>query len=672
MSKTGHQPTALLDLWQPPSGAGEPIGVIATTFAFEAEFFEHNCLARFLAVSTVSEGGGSITDLIGEIELYQALQAAKVIVLADRSQPADRSTLQWDALHCVVPTGLLHSKISILLWENATRVLVGSANLTKAGYRSNIEMVLSADLGPECLLPQQVLTVIADEVESYLNLVPGLTGASRPRRDAAELLTLFRQRIDHSSVGSQHLRVAAAPTNPTRGPLDNPLAVWGGTAKKPLCAAHLSPFWDDKKPLVLRRTRELLTGSPASEREHVVVSPINAHGEVYFSKELFGEGLVTGVFELPDVDKPGRPLHAKCLQLTSRDYIAVLTGSSNHTEAGLGLGTRRHREMNIWIGAPLSSPEGKALSALLDRGGALSMEALNTVLDDEDEVEDATPLPAFFGLCEALNRDGAWSFRLGFDRSAKEPPGWRVSATDGREFISSTHWAKLGQLAHTTHTLSEDELVMQVSVQWDGGRATWPVVVDDPAALPLPPALQSLHAHQLLDALARGQRIADVVREIREAEAAANDTSLIVDPHKKHDSDQFLLRRGRALGRSLSRMEEILGRPAATPDLLRARLAAPLGPRFIAERIVADYSTDQLPARAAEAAFIIAELGLSIGRVDWHAATAPFADQVTNPLDPIADALDRLSSFADDLPEQTTMHGYFYRALKEARRCLPD
>ena len=61
------KPTPLLDFWQKPTGAGEPVAVIATTFALEPDFFERNCLARFLEVSSVDEDTGSVDDVVASV-----------------------------------------------------------------------------------------------------------------------------------------------------------------------------------------------------------------------------------------------------------------------------------------------------------------------------------------------------------------------------------------------------------------------------------------------------------------------------------------------------------------------------------------------------------------------------------------------------------------------------
>ena len=169
------KPTPLLDFWQKPAEAGAPVALFATTFALDPDFFEQNCLARFLEVSSVDEDNGSIDDIVAHVELQELLQTTRVTVLADRSAPVQRTSLLWDLLSCKVDGGLLHAKVSVLIWEKATRVILGSANLTAAGYRRQIELSLAADLGPQCLFPVDVLTQLARELESYLDLFPART-----------------------------------------------------------------------------------------------------------------------------------------------------------------------------------------------------------------------------------------------------------------------------------------------------------------------------------------------------------------------------------------------------------------------------------------------------------------------------------------------------------------
>ena len=48
----------LLESWRPPRGAGDPLGCLATTFTFDAGFFEEECIARFLEIDSLPDREG--------------------------------------------------------------------------------------------------------------------------------------------------------------------------------------------------------------------------------------------------------------------------------------------------------------------------------------------------------------------------------------------------------------------------------------------------------------------------------------------------------------------------------------------------------------------------------------------------------------------------------------
>src|SRR5438132_13437763 len=89
-----------LDLWQPPDGAGDPLICLATTFTFDASFFETDCLGRFLQMDTHPQESEAVGYLI---EREEKLAAARVCVLLDRRHAQARESLRWDILPIVIP-----------------------------------------------------------------------------------------------------------------------------------------------------------------------------------------------------------------------------------------------------------------------------------------------------------------------------------------------------------------------------------------------------------------------------------------------------------------------------------------------------------------------------------------------------------------------------------------
>ena len=667
------KPTPLLDFWQKPPNAGEPVALLATTFALEPEFFERDCLARFLEVSSVNEDTGSIDDLVAHTELDQLLRGIKISVLADRSAPVQRSSLLWDLLSCKVKTGLLHAKVSVLIWENATRIIIGSPNLTAAGYRRQIELALAVDLGKNCLFPTEVLSALADELDSYFELIPGYNTNIASINRAQSTLTLLRQRISkQNSHATGNPKVAFAPTNANTAPLDLLDLVWKGA--RPLTATHLSAFWDSHDSKALRTTRQLLNGRPAERRSHRVAVVLNPRGQVPFSAELAQE--VDTVCQLKAIDTELRTLHAKCLLIESDEWIAALIGSSNHTLAGLGLSKSvRHREANVWIGAAKGSKEGKALMNLIQLGDIVPAETETVSPSDEDEVQ-LPALPTCFQLCEITKSplDASWSLNLGISDEADMPKNWSISLVEnGHIFAHRSSWEGAGRPSVSSCVLPKGLFPMYVVVSWGEAETLtcpWAVVAVDPFDLPPGPTIANLSIEHLLEALATNRPLSDVVRNKLESDRSASPAGdgLILDPLKRLDVENSLLKKGRALAASLTSMQHRLElRPAMTLEALKGRLNSPLGPLFVATKVVEAFKSGK--QSAAEAMFTLAEISLVLARINWSQALA-LIDQRQG-RDEIEKTIKKINKLRLQINSNSSSIAlYATRAIKEARQCV--
>src|SRR5687767_10261317 len=101
-----------LALWEPPDGAGEAKVCIASTFTFKADFFETECLGRFLGMDAHPSESDTVSYMV---EREEKLAAARVAVLADRRHALEKESLRWDVLGVLLPAGAIqHSKISLL------------------------------------------------------------------------------------------------------------------------------------------------------------------------------------------------------------------------------------------------------------------------------------------------------------------------------------------------------------------------------------------------------------------------------------------------------------------------------------------------------------------------------------------------------------------------------
>ena len=169
--------TKMLDHWSAPAGSGSAVACLATTFTFDPQFFTDDCLSRFLALSAVTGEGDKISSIAATFEEELRLsETAAISVLVDRGTRTDRRNLRWDLIPVSTGNGLLHAKVVILIWERHARIVVGSANLTPAGYREKIEAALAFDITQGCQIPRPVLLGIVSELRSYLELLPGEIG----------------------------------------------------------------------------------------------------------------------------------------------------------------------------------------------------------------------------------------------------------------------------------------------------------------------------------------------------------------------------------------------------------------------------------------------------------------------------------------------------------------
>lgn len=659
----------LLDYWSPPDGSGAPVACLATSFTFEADFFTQDCLSRFLSLSTVQGEGDRIGSIVAVLEEEDRLSETQVTVLVDRSSPAEKRNLRWDVLPVGVPGGLLHAKVAVLLWERATRIVLGSANLTGAGYRQQIELALAIDLDEDSSVPASFIADLVTELRNLVALVPGPpTGPKARALSTIGTLEARAAALVLPSSGSKNLRLAVAPARPGVSPLDRLSAVWRGG--QPLWATAVSPFWDDAIPAaVVTAIRKNLTGRPASDRSLTLVAAVDPFtGTVQAPPSLASQKAEVFAFDPPD--KELRSLHAKLLLIESPEWIAALIGSSNATTAGFGLSAAYgHHELNVWIGCPATSRTAKHLRSLARIGEPIDL-AETTWEPLEDEDEPRTPvLPTGFVSCviDAALRQA----RFALDASGL-PPSWEVRTPAGHTVLTDATWPACTQEAETTVDLPDELLPPYFDVRWDGTdgaeQATWIANVEDRGALPPPAELRELPVHVLLAALASSRPLPVALeQELRRAERVAGALEAIdLDPLRRFDDSSMLLQRTRLLSLALWRLQDRLQRPASNLDGIQWRLYGSLGPIAIADGLVAAALDDR--ALPGEAHFLLAELALTVAAVDWRAAAGSVEWAEVRTL--VAGVLDVIDARRSQLPAapHETLDNYVRDALEEARR----
>jgi len=604
-----------LTLWEAPEGAGEARVCIASTFTFNATFFETECLGRFLGMDAHPSESEAVAYMV---EREEKLAAASVAVLADRRHAREKESLRWDVLGVLAPGGAKqHSKISLLAWANHVRVIVGSGNLTEPGYRRNLEVFGAIDLERKAGGDRELLGRVLDFLDELVGASVGTEGAESPKRRAREALRSVRRQV----AGWPQV-AAANPAlvlgGPNRAVLPQLAEAWR-SGSPPRDAYVVSPFFDgDGKDsmsallqvLAKRRPREICvdvraeTGLDGRTR---VFAPLPMMQLAATQAELTVRRV------LADQKGERRDLHAKMIYLNNEDWCATLAGSSNFTSAGLGAGrTPPNYEANLAWCVRASDPDAKVLDEVWPEfGDELDIESDQLIWDpvpeEQEEGGQELPLPAAFEEASFVPGDSA---SLAIILRDPLPKAWSIRIPGGREILSS------GGAGSGEHRIAWEgtEVPFVLGVAWShsGGTAlaSWPVNVSNPAALPPPEALRSLTLEELLQVLASTRPMPQAVAEVlskRQKKKAEGDAEL--DPLRRFDSQSFLLRRTKRLAMALERLRARLERPASSREAFEWRLFGPVGPLALAEGYAREATF------AGEAKFCLAEIALALHRV---------------------------------------------------------
>ena len=671
----------MLDHWLPGDDFGAPLACLATSFTFDVDFFTEDCLSRFLSISTRDPDGASGLDLAGMLEEEERLAETTVCVLVDQSCRPQPRNLRWDLLPVRVPGGLLHAKVVVLLWERTARVIIGSANLTAPGYRNQVELGLAFDLDASCRLPRKVFEDLSKELRSLLDLTQGDESRPGPKARAHSVLDLFDRRIREVNPPEdppRGVKVALAPARKGTNPLDMLELVWSGTPPQSVVA--LSPFWDGKVPMagvddVLDR---LAKRAPTGERTSATfVVPVDSmSGSVVVRAPEYLRTVAPSRIESAVVAfKAGddRRVHAKCVQYRSSTWLATMFGSSNLTAKGLGIDATPHREINLWIGCRADDAYAKVLENLIPIGETLEdVESWETLEDDEDETPFES-LPPGFGVALLTSRS---TLELGFTGSSL-PTAWTVefvSPNRTRTVLLDDHdWELAGRPTSVVVRLPDSDVLPSVlDVHWtqsgEQHGAAWLVNLGDGTFLPPSNELWDLSTDVLLTILAstRPLRVA-IENAILRGGAQHSSKDVELDPLKAFDSSELLLQRTRRSSAALWGIERRLSKPVHSLEALEWRLAGVLGPKHLAEKIV---EAARLPgALPGEAQFLLAELALTVHRIEWNAIRGEVPlRSITKLVKHVIDEIRTQITVLGDLGSKDAVMAYVHAVLSEVTR----
>jgi hypothetical protein len=542
-----------LDLWQAPEGAGEPRFCIATTFTFNASFFEVECLGRFLQMDTHPQESESVGYLI---EREMKLAEARVCVLADRRHAIEKESLRWDVLPVVVPRAVQHAKLALLGWSNCVRLVIGSGNLTKPGYRENLEVFGCLETWRQKEGSRDGVLEAVGFLEQMAELALGDEARPGPKQRLRAGLAAARALVGGWPQAEQRRAIVAPVFGGVGSSLVDQLRNRWPSNSPPRYLYVLSPFFDASEgaPAVIDALAQLMAKrGEKTSRFYVPIEELpDGRVRVKVPRSLIdaarghGETFLHGV--PPKQRDELQPMHAKMLALANDDWQLLLIGSSNCTRAGLGVAEgAANLEANLAYLARDSEPEYRALDAAWP-DCIEDLEIDNPTLvwdpafDPDGEGGGPAPLPAAFR--EALFDAASTPPRLILTLDKGLPPTWAISTSDGHQVLRSDQW--IAEAPDAVIPWTERKVPFVLHVTWGEEpphAADWPVNVVDAGALPPPDELRDLTLEELLEVLASTRPLHQSVVAILRKRSRQPSRDVELDPHKRVNTETFLLRR---------------------------------------------------------------------------------------------------------------------------------
>ena len=614
----------MLNLWRPPSGAGAPRGCFATTYMFDPELFDEQCLARFLCIDSDPKR----EDLAFLIERETRLSGVYAGVLADHTQAGVAHSLRWDVLAARVRNGKQHAKVTVLAWDDCIRLIVSSANLTEAGYRSNFEVALAVDFTP-AESDRDLLASVLAFLRSLLTFVPGQESDNPQVGRALRFLKVVAgMAADWNALPrSRAIRQQLVCTLPTaagvvaRSALEESITLCRTRGTLPFRISVASPFFDNDseqyraaealcKQMARGIQRALLfavPGAVGSARNSVL--RIDAPASLFRTPINEYDADVT-VALLPSMDADeGRTWHAKMFAFEAAEYFALMVGSSNFTCAGLGLITRRNVEANLVTIIDSKSydrqsgflqsvwPEMKVIDApeRAEWQGATSSE--------DDEVA-AHPLP--YGFLSAVYYAGIVPELVICLDASELPVVWAISGvghSGGSAILDHHAWKLSGSVARVVTSMAAAELPGRLQVTWtdkdaNQQQAFLVINVQDSAALLAPAALTEMTAEEMLEIIAAsdpGAALRVWARRSSQSMTIEDDhdldsaTPTDLDPLHRYQLASTFLHRVRRKARVMERLRLFIERPVSSLEGLDWRLRGLIGIHPLALKYVAEF-----------------------------------------------------------------------------------
>jgi hypothetical protein len=628
-------------------------------------------------------------------ELERGLQHAEVTILYDLAACERLARLSPRIDPLPVSSRKLHAKVTVQLWsrpqpgenggrDRRLRLVVGSANLTRQGFRENYECVAALDFGGRDSAPPLLLQAAL----AFLREVSAETTSAQSQAQLAEMEREAARLPPGQELPEAPLRFV--PAEEVAGALRD---AWAGiTSDSPVMVQLVSPFWPEGE-----RAGEALAGLVRSlgtpSRVEVVCRGVAAgDGKTWVPefdpqaaldlRERLGCAVALRV-AWPDqgvqqesgpdagdetedehfsrlgsttvpMHEIQRALHAKMIVLSGPKGTALYVGSSNCTRRGIGLTRPGNWEAGFVYRLV---PKRDFLSRLLAFAGpALEVMPGGLVPARKPEFRAPRPAPLFLsevtvagGVVRVRFRDGVsvpTDLRILMQDAAKEDRYWLLYRATDHSTPGSEYTVDLTRCPRCDATesvilgeTSERPIPhVEVEVRWQGLSVQFPVRFENKLELPLLLLGRRPSEGELIEYFLFGREPG----ESEEENGMRSDTNWggTDDPLDTRRILAYFMRR---FVQAIPGIESEVGRAAYSRPALEAALKGPTSPLALAEHAAGSLSrtapgepTKTPTAVAFQLVEILAALGRCRSRVtdpDLQACFTPVTDRCRELLD---------------------------------------
>lgn len=396
--------------------------------------------------------------------------------------------------YAIVPVrtrGCFHPKLHLRLGTDGARLIVGSANVTAAGWGSNHEVVTALNWHRRAedvaeLALGSLIRRAYDYLASWLDQIPGSVLDFKTRlhwRDSPWLADLEPNAEPLELPDGTAIDLLFERGGDVAGMLNRLLALCSGEAPSRLVV--ISPYWDAQ----LEGLRNLQRGLNRCETVVALNPALNE-----FPVSALDPDTPTVFAAIRDEDDGRRFLHAKIIVIQTDKADHVLFGSANCSDDAMGGAVVRARNAEVSVYRRFSPGEGLRLLAL-DLTRHVEPSAIAPPHPDKQLAEsDASAIPA--GALELVDQSLTW-----WPPPKRDPYGAHVIV--GSNDVETTPAANGQFRAELADTVVYP---LVVCIRFGDGTISDPVIVHDETALRIAsPGATNRKLRNAFDRVLRGE-----------------------------------------------------------------------------------------------------------------------------------------------------------------------